>query len=100
VGGGGGEGCDGVGLSGGREEEGETCIGEEGAGGETKFSEVGGVEPELSRGDRGDLRDVDEVYFEEERTRSSESDDGRVGDEVAFDELDLRTRRRGNEERK
>jgi len=42
------ESCDWVGLSCGGEEERESCIGEEGAGRETKFSKVGGVKPEFS----------------------------------------------------
>jgi hypothetical protein len=76
-------------LGRGREEEREAGVGEEGARGETELSEVGGVEPELARGDRGDLGDVHKVDFEEEGAGAGERDDAEIRNEVALDELDL-----------
>lgn len=79
-----------MGLGGRREEEGESLVGEEGAGGQSKFTKVGRVQPQLSGGDRGDLRDVDEIDLEQQWARSGESDDRDIGDQVTLDELDLK----------
>ena len=79
-----------MGLGGRREEKGESLVGEEGAGGQSKFTEVGRVEPQLSGGDRGDLGHVDEIDFEQEGARPGESDDRDIGDQVTLDELDLK----------